>query len=136
MIQLDVLPTAVAAAGGEAQADWKLDGVNLLPFLEGKARGMPHEALFWRFGPQWAIRQGDWKLVQGYDYDAKDQVQVVYETKVTKPMLFNVADDAGETKDLAAHNPDKVKALQTAWQAWDKQLAKPAWLPRPRPPQE
>jgi arylsulfatase A-like enzyme len=130
VIQLDILPTAVAAAGGEVKSDWKLDGVNLLPFLEGKAKGQPHETLYWRFGPQWAIRQGDWKLVQGYDYEAKDQGPV-YDTKVTKPMLFNLTDDPGETKDLAAQNPYKVRALQTAWQAWDKELAKPAWLPMP-----
>jgi arylsulfatase A-like enzyme len=136
VIQLDILPTALAAAGAEAQADWKLDGVNLLPHLEGKARGAPHETLFWRFGPQWAIRQGDWKLVQGYDYAAKDQGPV-YETKVTAPMLFNLADDVGETKDLAAKHPDRVKALQAAWQAWDKELIKPLWLPMPaRQPQE
>ena len=36
IIQLDILPTALAAAGVEVKADWKLDGVNLLPFLEGK----------------------------------------------------------------------------------------------------
>ena len=23
----------------------------------------PHETLYWRFGDQWAIRKGDWKLV-------------------------------------------------------------------------
>ena len=46
--------------------DWKLDGVNLLPYLEGKNTAAPHETLYWRFGEQMAIRQGDWKLVR-YD---------------------------------------------------------------------
>src|ERR1019366_8870703 len=36
IISLDILPTSIAAAGGEPKADWKLDGVNLLPFIEGK----------------------------------------------------------------------------------------------------
>src|SRR4029453_9035559 len=36
VIQLDVLPTALAAAGVEPKAEWKLDGVNLLPYLAGK----------------------------------------------------------------------------------------------------
>ena len=39
VIQLDVLPTALAAAGVEPKADWKLDGVNLLPYLSGKQQG-------------------------------------------------------------------------------------------------
>src|ERR1035437_5537968 len=33
VISLDIHPTAVAAAGGGVSPDWKLDGVNLLPFL-------------------------------------------------------------------------------------------------------
>jgi arylsulfatase A-like enzyme len=64
IIQLDVLPTALAAAGVQAQPDWKLDGVDLLPFLTGKNAGNPHEALYWRLGGTMAIRKGDWKLVK------------------------------------------------------------------------
>ena len=63
IIQLDILPTAVAAAGGKVDPAWKLDGVDLMPYLTGKNAGKPHEALYWRFGEQWAIRKGDWKLV-------------------------------------------------------------------------
>jgi arylsulfatase A-like enzyme len=128
MIQLDIHPTALAAAGVEAAKDWNLDGVNLLPHLEGKTAGDPHDALYWRFGPQWAIRQGAWKLVQGYDYDATDHGGV-NETKVTKPMLFNVVEDAGETKDLSAEHPDRVKSLRAAWEAWNGTLKPPAWVP-------
>ena len=65
VIQLDILPTALAAAGVEVKPEWKLDGVNLLPYLTGEKTGAPHEALYWRFGRQIAIRMGDWKLVKG-----------------------------------------------------------------------
>lgn len=130
VIQLDILPTAVAAAGSEAKPDWKLDGVSLLPFLSGQNKARPHETLYWRFGPQWAIRQGDWKLAQGYDYDAKDQGPV-YETKITRPMLFNLADDPGEKRDVAAQNPERVAALRSQWESWNKEQAKPIWLPVP-----
>jgi len=132
VIQLDLLPTAVAAAGAEVRADWKLDGVNLLPHLRGKATGRPHETLYWRFGPQWAIRQGNWKLVQGFDYTNQKQAPV-HQTKVTPVMLFDLADDPSETKDLAARHPERVQALQTAWGAWNKELAEPAWIPQPAP---
>ena len=49
----------MAAAGVPPKPEWKLDGVNLLPFLEGKTTAAPHEALYWRFGEQMAIRMGD-----------------------------------------------------------------------------
>ena len=129
-IQLDILATAVAAAGGKIDPAWKLDGVNLLPYLSGTNTAKPHETLAWRFGPQWAIRQGDWKLVQGFDYAAKVQGPV-YETKVTAPMLFDLANDPVESKDLAAQHPDRVKELRTAWEAWNKEMAQPLWLPIP-----
>src|SRR5579875_2853168 len=66
VIQLDILPTALAAAGVAAAPDWRLDGVNLLPHLAGEASAPPHDNLYWRMGEQTAIRRGDWKLVR-YD---------------------------------------------------------------------
>src|SRR5262249_4118242 len=65
VIQLDIHPTALAAAGVAIKPEWKLEGVNLLPYVTGEQSGAPHEALYWRFGPQVAIRKGDWKLVKG-----------------------------------------------------------------------
>jgi hypothetical protein len=41
-----------------------LDGVNLLPLLTGQTKDRPHQTLYWRFQPQWAIRDGDYKLLQ------------------------------------------------------------------------
>ena len=66
VIQLDVLPTVLAAAGVKVEPEWKLDGVNLLPYLKGEIAEPPHAALFWRLGEQTAVREGDWKLVR-YD---------------------------------------------------------------------
>ena len=71
VIQLDVLPTVLAAAGVEAQSEWKLDGVNLLPFVKTLIKTPPHDALYWRLGEQFAIRRGDWKLVR-YDRTADE----------------------------------------------------------------
>ncbi len=122
VIQLDIATTALAAAGIPAQAEWKLDGVNLLPFLSGKEAGPPHAALYWRFGEQMAIRAGDWKLVRP-DYSPDTPFGKVAQ----KPMLFNLAQDVGEQNDLTAKHPEKVRELQAKWQAWSASLAKPAW---------
>ena len=64
VIQLDILPTALTAAGVAISPDWKLDGVDLAPYLKGEKTDAPHAALFWRFGKQIAVRKGDWKLVK------------------------------------------------------------------------
>ena len=59
----------LAAASVAISPGWKLDGVNLLPYLSGENAGQPHDTLYWRSGPQWAIRKGDRKRVQ-YDTTA------------------------------------------------------------------
>jgi arylsulfatase A-like enzyme len=112
MIQLDVLPTALAAAGVATDPSWKLDGVNLLPYLTGEKSGAPHQTLYWRFGQQWAIRHGDWKLV-------------VARTGSGKPELYNLAQDIGEQSNLAAGNPEKVRELQALWDRWNAEQAPP-----------
>ena len=53
VIQLDILPTALAAAGVEIKPEWKLDGVNLLPYLSGQNSGAPHKALTGGSASKW-----------------------------------------------------------------------------------
>lgn len=112
VISLDIAPTAMAAAGAKA-TDAKFDGVDILPFIEGT--GTPHETLYWRFGEQHAVREGNWKLVRGPD---------------GKTELFDLAADIGEKNDLSEKNPDKVKELQARYDGWNSQLARPLWRGR------
>jgi arylsulfatase A-like enzyme len=132
VIQLDLLPTALAAAKVPVDPEWKLDGVDLLPFLTGADPGAPHEALFWRMGPQAAVRKGDWKLVR-YDstLDKPGSRSNAARIKATPFRLYNLAQDPGESRDLSAENPEKVKELLVAYEAWDSQLAAPLWGPNP-----
>jgi arylsulfatase A-like enzyme len=122
VIQLDIHPTALAVAGVEAKPEWKLDGVNLVPFLEGKDSDPPHAALFWRFGEQMAIRRGDWKLVKP---DLATDAQ--FGNIAKQPMLFDLATDIREQTDLAAQHPEKVKELLETWQEWNTGLIPAAW---------
>jgi arylsulfatase A-like enzyme len=121
VIQLDATATAVALAGASAD---KLEGVNLLPFLSGEMAGPPHEALFWRFGGQMAVRSGDYKLVR---YDSAVDTRSGRREPVTAAKLYNLAEDIGETKDLAAAQPEKVKELQAKWDAWNGLNVAPLW---------
>ncbi len=110
---LDVLPTIVTAAGGKVDPTWKLDGVDLMPYLTGANKARPHETLYWRFGPQWAVRQGDMKLV-------------VSRGGSGEPELYNLATDFAESKNLASVQPDKVKELQSLWDKWSAEQAEPS----------
>jgi arylsulfatase A-like enzyme len=112
VIQLDIGPTALAAVGVSA-ADARFDGVNLLPYFTGEASGPPHESLFWRFGDQMAIRHGNYKLVNGRG--------------AAGPMLFDLAADIGEQRDLLAAKPEVAKDLQARYDAWNATLEKPRW---------
>ena len=110
----DVHATVLAAAGIARPADPPLDGVDLLPHLLGREDGSPHESLFWRSGAQHAARVGDWKLVRDPRQGDGD-------------LLFHLAEDIGEQHDLAARDPGKLRELQAAYAAWDRQMMPPRW---------
>lgn len=129
VIQLDILPTALAAAGVAVQPEWKLDGVNLLPYVTGEKKDAPHEALYWRFGQQIAIRKGDWKLVKapaGGGVEAGERGGVA---TTQGAQLYNLAKDIGEQTNLADKEPEKVRELAAAWDEWNKGNVAPKWMP-------
>ncbi len=118
VLNLDVLPTVVTAAGGKTDGGAKLDGVDLLPYLTGKNTARPHEHLFWRFGEQWAVRSGDWKLV-------------VSRGGSGKPELYDLARDRAEANDLASAEPQRVAELQKTYDAWNAEQAPPTATDNP-----
>jgi arylsulfatase A-like enzyme len=118
---LDILPTALAAAGvkvaatsvagDSAKAEATLDGINLLPLLKGETAPASRD-LFWCSGSDegwWAVRSGDWKLV-----GEKDKVG-----------LFDLSKDVSEANDLAKQMPEKVAGLTKLHDAWLAEMAKP-----------
>ena len=122
VIQLDAAATALAAAGVAAEG---LDGVDLVPYLSGAKKETPHDALYWRFGRQMAIRKGDLKLVR---YDRSADVEGGDPADpVTPARLYELSRDIGESRDLAADMPDMVRDLEAAWVAWDAANVDPLW---------
>ncbi len=108
VISLDSFPTICAAAGARMPAGRIYDGRNLLPLLRGKQAGPVHDALYWD-GDQdrWAVRAGDWKLVE-----VKGKAE-----------LFNLASDVGEKNDLAAERPDMAAKLRAKFYQWRSRMA-------------
>ncbi len=116
VISLDIMPTALAAAGvaPEPSKEHALDGVNLLPYVMGENKQPPHEALFWRFGPQHAVRKGQYKLLK----------------RAAGPdELYDLAGDISESKDLVSAKPEMVEELNKLYAAWNAQLIEPLWRP-------
>ncbi|MVM29334.1 sulfatase-like hydrolase/transferase [Spirosoma sp. HMF4905] len=123
---MDIYTTAVAASHGTLAKDRPYDGVDLLPYLSGKTKSAPHQTLFWRFGKNKAVRQGDWKL---FYYGQED-----------KYSLFNLEKDIAERQDVSASNSAKVAELKQALATWEKGTLPPAWadggLPKFKPGKE
>jgi len=111
---LDLFPTLVSMAGGTLPAG--RDGVDLIPFLTGKATREPHDLLYWRSGTNLAVRQGKWKLVKL--------------GRGNHVLLYDVSVDIAEKNDLSAQFPGKVKEMSALLSAWNSQLAEPLWPPR------
>lgn len=113
VISLDVAATAIALAGQPEDA--KLDGVNLVPYLTGEKTGPPHDALFWRWIAQSAIREGQWKYLRGG----------------TRQYLFDLDADKEEKYNLATKHPDIVKRLKNKLLTWSKELSPPGLATKP-----
>jgi arylsulfatase A-like enzyme len=113
---LDIFPTLVAAGGGTGDPERPTDGRNLLPYVQGHDEGVPHERLYWRSLPSYAIRDGDWKLL----VNASPQGGTV-------TMLFDLADDTPEKRDVSAQHPDIVARLTQEWKIWSDGLGAPRW---------
>ncbi|MBI5770357.1 MAG: sulfatase-like hydrolase/transferase [Verrucomicrobia bacterium] len=112
VINLDVAATAAALAG--LPADPALDGVNVVPFVRGEKAGAPHDALFWRWRSQAAVRDARWKLIF---------------LGPTQKFLFDLDSPEGETKNRLAENPGVAAELERRLRAWDATLPAPH-LPR------
>lgn len=113
---LDIGATALALAGGPPP-DMQLDGVDIMPQLSAQRAEPPPRALLWKLANRGAIREGRFKLITG-DTNAK-------------PELYDLEDDRGETRNLAADEPEVVRRLHQTWKAWNAEMQPPAWKTPP-----
>jgi arylsulfatase A-like enzyme len=96
VLSLDAGATALALAGVETKPG-EIDGVNLMPYLSKGKTGDPHEAIYWRFRGQSAVREGKWKF---------------YNLQEGERMLFDMESDAHENDNLIQQYPEIAKKLE------------------------
>jgi arylsulfatase A-like enzyme len=127
-IHVDVYPTLLEIASAEAPKNQPLDGASLLPILRGPSGSLVREAIFqhfpgylgmgpgkWRTTPVSLIEVGDWKLMEFLEGQVLE--------------LYNLKDDIGETKNLAALMPEKTAELHSKLVAWRDEISAP--MPKP-----
>ncbi|MEM9480298.1 MAG: sulfatase-like hydrolase/transferase [Verrucomicrobiota bacterium] len=110
---LDLTPTFVHLAGGTVEDADQLDGIDLVPLLQGREEKISARELMWRFTISGCLREGDWKMIRLPD---------------RLPMLFNVEDDQAELNDLAEAHPERVRDMLRRFGAWDVSLPHPHFL--------
>jgi len=114
VISTDFYPTMLELAGLPLRPRQHVDGTSFVPLLEG--RKMTRGPIYWHYphygnqggAPGGAVRDGDWKLIEWYE-DGRLE-------------LFNLRDDIGEQKNLAAAMPEKARELQKMLADWRRSV--------------
>ena len=110
-ITMDWTATMVALAGGKVDAQYPLEGEDLMPVLKGA--GTHDRLLFWRLRTQDAARMGKWKYLR----------------EGTEEHLFDLSMDPGEKAELKGKHPDVFDRIRAEYKKWNAQM-----LPNPTPP--
>jgi arylsulfatase A-like enzyme len=123
-IHVDVMPTLAEIAHAAPPANQPLDGESLAPLFRDPAASLKREAIYqhfpgylgagadtWRTTPVSLVEVGDWKLMEFLE-DGRLE-------------LYNLKEDIGESKNLAASMPEKAKELHAKLQSWREAIKAP-----------
>lgn len=99
----------------------KIDGKSIKPVIESANAASPHQTFYWQSQgtveyPQWAVREGDWKLLHN-PYEVKAP-----ELPADKLMLVNLKEDSTEHTNRATQHPEIVQQLRLKYEAWIKEV--------------
>jgi len=126
MHAVDWYPTLLKLAGASLEQKLAPDGLDVWPVLTQGAKS-PHDAILMAGNsPSRAtIRVGDWKLLLNADEQNAEDTAPGGEKATGKVELYNLAEDIGESKDLAASQPEKVTQMRTRLDAFLKDAVPP-----------
>ena len=124
---MDILPTALAAAGADPTVYGHCDGLDLLaPQSSSLANAQGgHKALHWDCGWQWSVRRGDWKL--HWVEPGSPVAEAIRDVEHAEPgsgyFLSNLASDPAETTDLQESEPGILAELIALHESWAADVA-------------
>ncbi len=114
----DYLPTVLDVLDLALPDDRPIDGVSLLPLIEGRALERPRPIGFESAG-QLALVDNRYKLVRARERKKKSQRNNRREGRGQDEFqLFDLAEDPGEKHDLAAEKPEVVARMKATLEAW------------------
>jgi hypothetical protein len=115
---IDILPT-IAAITGASLPERTIDGLDILPLLDGTPDANPRNQLYFYYGRELrGVREGQWKRV--YRHRTRSYVGVEpgmdglpgpYANPTVSDALYDLESDPAETTDVAAAHPDIVRRL-------------------------
>ncbi len=116
-VSTDWLPT-IADLCEVSPPQTVLDGKSLAPLLRNASADSPHETVYWQTGrgesSQWAVRQGDWKLIG----NPRDPVQPDRLVMADSLFLSNLSQDISESTNLTSQHPQKTEELHRLYEEW------------------
>lgn len=129
---VDWYPTLVRLAGASADQPLPVDGVDAWPTLsEGKP--MPERTILLNTSPKnGAVRRGDWKLIVHHDEVDRDNPPARAGRNARAAVeLYNLSADPSETNNLADREPETLRSLRDALEAFASQAVAPKERPKP-----
>ena len=114
-ISYDFFPTCVDLAKGELPENQVIDGVSLVPIMNGKAKLLAERDLFWHYPhyhhsrPASCIRSDEWKLIEFIDGSGDFE-------------LYNLAKDIGEQNNLVSDQPEVANQLKRRLNKWRRDV--------------
>jgi arylsulfatase A-like enzyme len=109
---MDIYPTLLKAAGAKVPDDREIDGIDLMPFLQGKELSIAREYLYYMRWDLEGIRCGSWKF----------RCATVYPGIKPVDELYDLDSDPGEKFNVAGYFPEKAKELKSRMEELDGKL--------------
>ena len=122
-VTFDLLPTVARLLNIELPAERPIDGRDIWPLMSGEQEAAtPHEEFYCYYGRELhGVRDQRWKLHLPHPYRTLDGKPggeggnpVNYAQKTTGVELYDLQNDVGETKNVAAEHPEIVARLTAA----------------------